>query len=308
MIGNSNNRLFGGANKSIIEAYEKMQTRKLEESKKLEEAKSVSDAECSNKKLDDSCSMKKEATLHEEIGHESLVARLKEDGLNHIETQDQGAFNVSIFSSENLNPEKIEHLNSMVAGQGELKVEGDNVKLITKKAQSDFEAAPQKQIYESNDYVPFMNRQAFESAASKHSLNLVANDEHHTEALDGSGDLKGWWNGHTGVGYIRKDCGQCPLESNTLKEFFEELNDSHLMLVESAEDDRFDEESVLESVVRRMPEHLKEEYVNLDFEGKTALHHDAYDKEGSKGETKIGRFHWEQWRANARAMIKKGAE
>ena len=139
MIGNSNNRLFGGANKSIIEAYEKMQARRLEESKKLEEAKSVSDAESSNKKLDDSCCMKNEETLHEEVGHESLVARLKEDGLNHIETQDQGAFNVSIFSGNNLNSEKIEHLNSMVAGQGELKVEGDKVKLITKKAQSDFE-------------------------------------------------------------------------------------------------------------------------------------------------------------------------
>lgn len=300
MIGTSNSRLFGGANKSIINAYEKMQARKLEE------AKSVSDAECSDKQLDDSCHTKN--SLKEGVGHDSLVARLKEDGLNHIETQDQGTFDVSIFNSANgLDAEKIQHLNSMIGGQGELKIEGDNVKLITKKAASDFNS-PQKQIYESNDYIPFMNRQEFESAASKNSLNLVTNDDHHTEALDGTGDLKGWWNGHTGVGYIRKDCGQCPLESNSLKEFFEELNDGHLMLVESA-DSRFDdEESILESVVRRMPDHLKEEYVALSPEGKTALHHEAYDNEGSKGETKIGRFHFEQWRANLRTMIKGGAE
>lgn len=306
MIGDSGNNLFGGANKSIIEAYERMLARRLEEA-----ARSVSDAEHSEKQLDDACMAKevKEAVdkkIQEDVGHETLVARLKEDGLDHIGTQDQGAFNVSVFTG-NLDQEKLQHLNSMVGGAGEIRVEDGKVKLITKKAASDFEAPVQKQIYESNDYLPFMNRQAFEDAASKHSLSLVANDEHHTEALDAQGDLKGWWNGHTGVGYIRKDCGQCPLESNSLKEFFEELNDEHLLLSESTEY-AISEDDILESVLRRMPEHLKEEYANLDAEGRTALHHEAYDSEGSNGESFIGRFHWEQWRANARSMIKKGNE
>lgn len=68
-------------------------------------------------------------------------------------------------------------------------------------------------VQESQDYNTFLKREDFESKLNELGLKAEHNGKDHDEVKDNSGDLKGWWNGHTGVGYLRKDCCKPVTES-----------------------------------------------------------------------------------------------
>lgn len=59
---------------------------------------------------------------------------------------------------------------------------------------------------ESNDYKVFMSKNDWDSKIKDVGLDHHDNGVDHIEAKDTEGNIQGWWNGHTGVGYLHKHC------------------------------------------------------------------------------------------------------
>lgn len=76
------------------------------------------------------------------------------------------------------------------------------------EGETQLDETPCKKLEESQDYHAFLKRDDFDDKIKSLGLSAEHNGVDHDEVKDSSGDLKGWWNGHTGVGYLRKDC--CP--------------------------------------------------------------------------------------------------
>lgn len=75
-------------------------------------------------------------------------------------------------------------------------------------------------IEESQDYHTFMKREDFDKKINSLGLKSEHSGKDHEEVKDASGDLKGWWNGHTGVGYLRKDCCGAAIHEDTVSTSF----------------------------------------------------------------------------------------
>lgn len=56
------------------------------------------------------------------------------------------------------------------------------------------------------DYIPFMKKEDWDSQVSSSKLQSQDGGNNRIEALDDQGNTQGWWNDHTGVGYIHKHC------------------------------------------------------------------------------------------------------
>jgi hypothetical protein len=61
-------------------------------------------------------------------------------------------------------------------------------------------------VQETQDYHTFMKREDFDNRVKELGLEAEKDGKDHLEIKDKAGDMKGWWNDHTGVGYIRKEC------------------------------------------------------------------------------------------------------
>ncbi|HET8685546.1 MAG TPA: hypothetical protein VFM18_02640 [Methanosarcina sp.] len=101
-------------------------------------------------------------------------------------------------------------INKIIAEQYAKMKEGTSVSDTDQKALGDKEQLDEvgcrKKMEESQDYKVFMKKDDWDSRVGNLHLNPSQNGKDHVEAKDEHGNVQGWWNGHTGVGYLHKDC------------------------------------------------------------------------------------------------------
>jgi len=218
MLNNSTENLFGGINKIIAEKYAKMH---------IKESDSVSDLDQTPKEgetqLDETgCADKKieEARQPFDVGFKRT--HLPSGRIYY------GQFNRThhdVFERPLSYPEKtLDNVtknaihqwngNQPTTWKYELQPEISKHLHLNEEFDSQLENIVESAvIQESQDYNTFLKREDFESKLNELGLKAEHNGKDHDEVKDNSGDLKGWWNGHTGVGYLRKDCCKPVTES-----------------------------------------------------------------------------------------------
>lgn len=101
-------------------------------------------------------------------------------------------------------------INSIIAEKFAKMKEGTSVSDTDQKALGDKEQLDEigckKQMEESQDYHTFMKKEDWDSRVNHLHLSPAQNGKDHVEVKDQEGKVQGWWNGHTGVGYLHKDC------------------------------------------------------------------------------------------------------
>lgn len=101
-------------------------------------------------------------------------------------------------------------INKIIAEKYAKMKEGTSVSDTDQKALGDKEQLDEvgcrKKMEESQDYKVFMKKDDWDSRVGNLHLNPAQNGKDHVEAKDEQGNVQGWWNGHTGVGYLHKDC------------------------------------------------------------------------------------------------------
>lgn len=111
----------------------------------------------------------------------------------------------------------IDKVKRIIEGCHKDKMQDDSVSDLEQKAKGKEELNEiddKSKLEESQDYIPFMKRDDWEDQVSKSSLKPSDGGNNRIEALDDSGNTQGWWNDHTGVGYIHKHCCEPTLQES----------------------------------------------------------------------------------------------
>lgn len=133
-------------------------------------------------------------------------------------------------------------INKIIAEKYAKMKEGTSVSDTDQKALGDKEQLDEvgcrKKMEESQDYKVFMKKDDWDSKVGNLHLNPAQNGKDHVEAKDEQGNVQGWWNGHTGVGYLHKDCCDHALsETNQLGNVEEGTQVSEEMQNEKPQED-----------------------------------------------------------------------
>ncbi|HET8685418.1 MAG TPA: hypothetical protein VFM18_01990, partial [Methanosarcina sp.] len=100
-------------------------------------------------------------------------------------------------------------INAIIAEKYAKMKEGTSVSDTDQEALGDKEQLDEigckKKMEESQDYHTFMQKDKWDDRIKSLNLSPSKNGKDHIEAKDHEGKVQGWWNGHTGIGYLHKD-------------------------------------------------------------------------------------------------------